>query len=287
VAAVQRFLAHGFTYDENPPARRYPLESFLFADKRGYCQQFSGAMALLLRMGGIPARVAAGFTSGLYDNSNRRWVVSDLDAHAWVEVWFPHYGWVAFDPTPAAAPARGGHVPSPAVTRGAGKAKPPARVRKRDVSPAAATGRAARRHGGASTSPLVAIGIVLVALGAALFFAVYRFREPTGHELLTELERALARSGRPVAPGVTLAALEHRFRSTPQAADYVRAIRAARFGAGDRLPTAAERRALRAQLGAGLGIAGRLRALWALPPRARSRRARGQSRGGFSDRGTA
>ena len=61
-------------------------------------------MALLLRMGGIPARVAVGFTTGTYDTATHQYVVSDIDAHAWVEAWFPHYGWVRFDPTPAAAP---------------------------------------------------------------------------------------------------------------------------------------------------------------------------------------
>ena len=68
-------------------------------------------MALLLRMGGIPARVATGFTTGTYDQATKRWFVTDVDAHAWVEAWFPHYGWVTFDPTPAAAPARGGRAP--------------------------------------------------------------------------------------------------------------------------------------------------------------------------------
>ena len=68
-------------------------------------------MALLLRMGGVPARVATGFTTGAYDSNTKSWFVTDVDAHAWVEAWFPHYGWVTFDPTPAAAPARGGHAP--------------------------------------------------------------------------------------------------------------------------------------------------------------------------------
>ena len=64
--SVRSYLSqpHGFSYSQNPPRRQFPLESFLFTDKQGYCQQFSGAMALLLRMGGIPARVAAGFTPG-------------------------------------------------------------------------------------------------------------------------------------------------------------------------------------------------------------------------------
>ncbi len=122
VLAVKNYLSvsNGFRYDENPALVRYPLETFLFTTKRGYCQQFAGAMALLLRMGGIPARVATGFTSGTYDSATHSYVVSDIDAHAWVEVWFPHYGWVRFDPTPAAAPARGGqNTPLPAKVLGA------------------------------------------------------------------------------------------------------------------------------------------------------------------------
>ena len=110
VGGVMRYLGHGFRYNETPPPSRYPLETFLFNDKVGYCQQFAGAMALLLRMGGVPARVSAGFTPGSLERGTDRYVVTDIDAHAWVEAWFPHYGWVRFDPTPGAAPARGGHV---------------------------------------------------------------------------------------------------------------------------------------------------------------------------------
>ncbi len=108
VRSVLRYLGHGFTYNERPPRRAYPLESFLFTDHRGYCQQFAGAMALLLRMGGVPARVATGFTTGTLDSTKHQYVVTDQDAHAWVEAWFAGYGWVRFDPTPAIAPARGG-----------------------------------------------------------------------------------------------------------------------------------------------------------------------------------
>jgi hypothetical protein len=68
--------------------------------RRGYCQHFAGAMALMLRYLGIPARVAAGFTSGTYDRRTRQWTVTDHDAHTWVEAWFPRYGWIPFDPTP-------------------------------------------------------------------------------------------------------------------------------------------------------------------------------------------
>ena len=107
--AVDRFLKRGFTYDEVPPPPRQgraPLDAFLFDSKAGYCQHFSGAMALLLRMGGIPARVVTGFSPGGYSKRKQAWIVRDTDAHSWVEVWFDAWGWVTFDPTPEATPAR-------------------------------------------------------------------------------------------------------------------------------------------------------------------------------------
>jgi transglutaminase-like putative cysteine protease len=102
VVAIETWLRStgGFTYDESPPASGGlpPLAHFVTEGKRGYCQHFAGAMALMLRMLGVPARVAAGFTSGTYEDGG--WTVTDHNAHAWVEVWFPGYGWLAFDPTP-------------------------------------------------------------------------------------------------------------------------------------------------------------------------------------------
>ena len=92
----------GFTYDETPPEAPFgepPLVAFL-KDKRGYCQHYAGAMALMLRFVGVPARVAAGFTSGRWDPNRHEWTVTDHNAHTWVEVFFPGRGWLAFDPTP-------------------------------------------------------------------------------------------------------------------------------------------------------------------------------------------
>ncbi|TMC67940.1 MAG: transglutaminase domain-containing protein, partial [Chloroflexi bacterium] len=91
----------GFTYTTHPPRQGpEPLLDFVLHTKRGYCQHFAGAMALMLRYLGIPARVAEGFVSGTYDGRSGTWTVTDHDAHAWVEVWFPRYGWLPFDPTP-------------------------------------------------------------------------------------------------------------------------------------------------------------------------------------------
>jgi transglutaminase-like putative cysteine protease len=117
VQAVEKYLRSSYTYSEIPPRRQLPLQAFLFKDGIGYCQQFSGAMALMLRMVGIPARIASGFSPGT-PTGNDTYVVQDFDAHSWVEVYFNGIGWVPFDPTPAAAPAQsqitglGNHFPS-------------------------------------------------------------------------------------------------------------------------------------------------------------------------------
>jgi hypothetical protein len=94
--------AGGFAYDEQPGVVRGkpPLVGFVIDRRAGYCQHFAGAMALMLRYLGVPARVAAGFTSGTFKRDTGRWVVTDFNGHAWVEVWFPRYGWLPFDPTP-------------------------------------------------------------------------------------------------------------------------------------------------------------------------------------------
>ena len=90
----------GFTYSEQPGLTPGlpPLVGFVVDTKTGYCQHFAGAMAVMLRLLGIPARVAAGFVSGHYRDG--KWTVTDHDAHTWVEVWFRGYGWLPFDPTP-------------------------------------------------------------------------------------------------------------------------------------------------------------------------------------------
>ena len=97
VAALDRRL-HLRRVAADAAAGAPPLAHFVADGKRGYCQHFAGAMALMLRMLGVPARVAGGFTSGTFEDGG--WTVSDHNAHTWVEVWFPGYGWLPFDPTP-------------------------------------------------------------------------------------------------------------------------------------------------------------------------------------------
>ncbi len=201
VAAVEHLLMEGFRYDESPPASAYPLLSFLFKDKIGYCQQFAGAMALLLRLGGIPARVAVGFTTGALNATTHEYVVTDFDAHAWVEAWFPHYGWVAFDPTPTAAPARGGQATLPVLRGSRTRAAKPRANRRPEPGSAARAARGTAHHsGGASTWPLLGVLAVAIALATVLLTLMGRRREPSADELLAEL-RARAQALRPSRHG--------------------------------------------------------------------------------------
>jgi protein-glutamine gamma-glutamyltransferase len=267
VANVLRYLSHGYTYNQNPALTDYPLATFLFKDKKGYCQQFSGSMALLLRMGGVPARVAAGFTAGNLNRTTGQWDVTDIDAHAWVEVWFPHYGWVRFDPTPTVAPARGGQTsPGLAKILPGGSGALPTPISHGNGS--SSTLSVSNRHGsGSSMTPLLIVPVLAILVALGLLARTLLRPAPDTDDLLAELERALARTRRPLQAQTTLAALEHRFRDSAAAADYIRSLRLIRYGSGEHAPTTHGRRALRAQLRDGLGLSGRLRALWALPPR--------------------
>jgi hypothetical protein len=269
--AIERYLSarNGFVYDEHPPVSAVPLESFLVSSRHGYCQQFAGSMALLLRMGGVPARVATGFTTGSYDAADHEYVVSDLDAHARVEAWFPRYGWVRFDPTPGSAPARAGGGLLPALRGGAARRAQPAS--RRNITDAGATAPAVSHRRGGGGIPLPgAITALIALLVLALFLLRALIRPaPSAEYLVSELDRALTRAGRPLQGGVTLQVLEQRFRGSPEAAAYVRTLRLARFAGNPKLPRRSQRHALRAHLAVGLGVAGRLRSWWALPPRVR------------------
>jgi protein-glutamine gamma-glutamyltransferase len=105
VARVHHYLLDGgrFHYTTRlPEPGLFPLVDFLLRSNAGACQQFAGAAALLLRLAGVPARVAVGFATGLRQR-NGHFQVRGADAHAWIEVYFQGDGWVTFNPTPPAA----------------------------------------------------------------------------------------------------------------------------------------------------------------------------------------
>lgn len=72
---------------------------FLFDLRRGYCDYYATTMVVLARAAGVPTRMVIGYASGQYDAPNARYIVTEANAHAWVEVYFPTVGWVIFEPT--------------------------------------------------------------------------------------------------------------------------------------------------------------------------------------------
>ncbi|WP_439381942.1 transglutaminaseTgpA domain-containing protein [Amycolatopsis lexingtonensis] len=101
-SAIWRYFTaqNGFVYDTKtaPANDADALADFILNGKRGFCEQFASAMAVMLRVAGIPSRVAIGFTPGVQVNDYLS--ISTQDAHAWVEAYFGEKGWVTFDPTP-------------------------------------------------------------------------------------------------------------------------------------------------------------------------------------------
>jgi transglutaminase-like putative cysteine protease len=293
VTAVLDYLQHGYVYTLSPPpGGKYPLAQFLLTSRQGYCQQFAGAMALLLRMKGVPARVAVGFSTGARQKNSDTYVVADQDAHAWVEVWFPHMGWVSFDPTPgrpsagagsrvasgvppvSAAAAAAAAAAGATTTQPSGTVTTVPQIQTQTVegqTSSTAAGTTAPTHpdsGGDTVLVIVALGIVgALALVLLANLGLAYLRRPSAAELAAEIERAFARCGRPLEAELTLTALAGDLADNPAAAAYVSALADVRYGQRRPGPAAGGRSALRHWLARGNGPLGWLRALWALPPR--------------------
>ena len=102
--AIEEHLKHDFKYQLGSPSggKPQPVDHFLFESKRGHCEFFSTAMAIMLRSIGIPSRNVTGFVGGTYNRFGRYYAVRQGDAHSWVEAYLddPYHGWMTFDPTP-------------------------------------------------------------------------------------------------------------------------------------------------------------------------------------------
>lgn len=109
---LERYLRENFEYTLDNPSGRAPdpLAHFLLVSKAGHCEYFATAMAVMLRILGIPSRVVNGFRRGEFNQWSGHFVVRQSDAHSWVEAWFPGGGWIEFDPTPAVASPRDFYV---------------------------------------------------------------------------------------------------------------------------------------------------------------------------------
>jgi hypothetical protein len=118
--AIERYLRTiPYTLDiSRPPLDRDVVDFFLFDLRQGYCDYYASAMVVLARAAGVPARLAIGYASGTYNLKSKRFVVTEADAHSWVEVYFPNIGWVPFEPTAARPALERLQRPAPEVPHG-------------------------------------------------------------------------------------------------------------------------------------------------------------------------
>jgi len=114
-SAIEAWLRENVRYDDQTPAPPEDEDgvAYVLSVRRGYCDYYASAMAVMLRSLNIPARIAVGYAQGKYDPATQTYRVTEKDSHTWVEVFFPNYGWVEFEPT-ASQPAVVRPTPQPA-----------------------------------------------------------------------------------------------------------------------------------------------------------------------------
>ena len=116
-AVLDLFTQQEFYYTLTPPKLADDsVDKFLFDTKRGFCEHYASAFAVLMRAAGIPARVVTGYQGGTFNRFADYWIVRQSDAHAWNEVWIEGRGWLRIDPTSAIAPGRVEHGLNDAVS---------------------------------------------------------------------------------------------------------------------------------------------------------------------------
>ena len=193
--------------------------------KRGFCQYYAATMAVLLRDLGIPTRMAQGFLPGARDPNTGVERILNSNAHAWVEVYFPTYGWVTFDPTGGGvaviAPLPSGRPVASGSPRPSGSGALITRPPERDPFANDPSGPAGPGSNRGNLGPMIAVTILLLLAVGGIAFAVWQ-RGPRG---ATSADRAYG----------TVARLASRFGFAPRPTETVYEFAGA---LGDVLPTA-------------------------------------------------
>jgi hypothetical protein len=194
---IEAYLENSYPYDlEIPafPARADQLDHFLFEAKRGYCEHFATAMALMGREVGVPTRLVTGYLPGDFNPFTGFYEVKTAHAHAWVEAYLWGRGWVAFDPTPGFT--------------GPGESSEGLNL------PVADWARAIQSQG-----PVALVGIGAIALGSGIWLVLRLRRRPRG---ISEASRAYlkllaiaGRVGRFPTEGLTPRELVERIAQEP------------------------------------------------------------------------
>lgn len=241
VMAVQTWLQRNTRYNLDIP-RDPPgvdaVDEFLFVRREGFCEHIASAMAVLLRAVGVPTRLVTGFGPGERNPFTGYFDVRESDAHAWLEVLYPRYGWVPYDPTfgvPDAAPGFSSRFVAPEVLRAIGRflagvtPAPVKQVARRAGSILAATARGVYGSGPVAVAALGGLLLAAVGLGrrrrarahgppstgaAKAFSELARTMAGRGHPRLEhQTPEEFLRSLRPFLPGEVLADAEEVVRS--------------------------------------------------------------------------
>jgi len=245
-SAIEAYLRSSqFTYslDAKTPGGDDPIEYFLFTSHKGYCEFFATAMGDMLRALGIPTRLVNGFGPGTFDAATNQFIVRGEDAHTWVEVYFPTYGWIPFEPTndnlsiystisrgagPQATCLRDNNCSDPTsgttLPVGTGSTTGSARGERND--PAGGPSIAGIRVSSVSSSTATKILGGLVALLLLLFVALSRYLRPRSVMKVWKRTLVLARlAGAERRPGETPLELGRRLRRTfPETTEPVSAL---------------------------------------------------------------
>ncbi len=169
-----------FTYSlTNPPVPgNEDVATWLLQTRKGYCTYYATTMTMMARLLGVPARIVNGFSFGHFDTQRKVWVVNGEDAHSWVQVYFPHFGWINFDPTPGFSlnnsthPSKSGSTTPPSSTGHSGKHTPkPGSARgTRPIGNPTGTGEG---FSAANQPPSLLLALSLLALFCSLCFLLF------------------------------------------------------------------------------------------------------------------
>ena len=243
-AAIEAYLrGPTFSYTLKPrqwPAGVDPIEFFLFTSHEGYCQFFATAMGDMLRSLGIPSRLVNGFGPGTLDANLHTTIVRSRDAHTWVEVYFPKYGWIPFEPTNDSVYQpipRGNPGGASLCLRESGCINPPSTSGKAGDLPGPVGHPGSTGGGGSAPSAsfrlsvpdagtLTKIAGVLLSLVLVLLAAGGRYLRPRSVMAAWNRMLVLARlAGAERRPGETPLELGRRLAQVfPEASDPVRAL---------------------------------------------------------------
>jgi len=247
-SAIEAYLRSSqFSYTLTPPTTppgEDQMQFFLFESHKGYCEYFATAMGDMLRTLGIPTRLVNGFGPGQFDSQVESYVVRGEDAHTWVEVYFPTYGWIPFEPTndnvyttiTRGAPATGvcfrdenctdpGSVGPGGVLPGSTQSTPHSGLQNDPIGPGGSNGLVVSGIR-LDANSVTKAGAIVVALLLFLLAVIARYLRPRTVMAVWKRTLALARlAGAERRPGETPLELGRRLQRTfPEASEPVGAL---------------------------------------------------------------